>query len=135
MKIFKRILIAFIVIILVSIISFVAIFIYEDQFKKREIYQENSPDGNYTIVLYQVGSPQWSFGSVKAKLVLEDANGKKIDEEDFGLANDGAGVFEGNVKEITWMENQVKIIRKILACILGSVRKQYIKTFIIDALS
>ena len=57
MKIFKRILIAFIVIILVSIISFVAIFIYEDQFKKREIYQENSPDGNYTIVLYQVGSP------------------------------------------------------------------------------
>ena len=110
MKIFKRILIAFIVIILVSIISFVAIFIYEDQFKKREIYQENSPDGNYTIVLCQVGSPQWSFGSVKAKLVLEDANGKKIDEEDFGLANDGAGVFEGNVKEITWMENQVKII-------------------------
>ena len=110
MKIFKRILIAFIVIILVSIISFVVIFIYEDQFKKREIYQENSPDGNYTIVLYQVGSPQWSFGSVKAKLVLEDANGKKIDEEDFGLANDGAGVFEGNVKEITWMENQVKII-------------------------
>lgn len=110
MKIFKRILIAFIVIILVSIISFVAIFIYEDQFKKREIYQENSPDGNYTIVLYQVGSPQWSFGSVKAKLVLEDANGKKIDEEDFGLANDGAGVFEGNVKKITWMEKQVKII-------------------------
>ena len=110
MKIFKRILIAFIVIILVSIISFVAIFIYEDQFKKREIYQENSPNGNYTIVLYQLGSPQWSFGSVKAKLVLEDANGKKIDEEDFGLANDGAGVFEGNVKEITWMENQVKII-------------------------
>ena len=42
--------------------------------------------------------------------ILEDANGKKIDEEDFGLANDGAGVFEGNVKEITWMENQVKII-------------------------
>lgn len=74
------------------------------------ITSQNSPDGDYTIYLYQVGSPQWPFGSVNAKLVLEDNNGKKIDEEKFALANDGAGVFEGNIKEITWLENQVQII-------------------------
>ena len=74
------------------------------------IASANSPDGNYTVHLYQVGSPQWSFGSVNAKLILEDANGKTVDEEHFGLSNDGAGVFEGNIKEITWMDNQVEII-------------------------
>jgi len=74
------------------------------------ITSQNSPDNDYTIYLYQVGSPQWSFGSVNAKLVLENSNGKTVDEEEFALANDGAGVFEGNIKEITWLENRVEII-------------------------
>ena len=74
------------------------------------ITSQNSPDGNYSVYLYQVGSPQWSFGSVGAKLVLKDKNGKKIDDEKFGLANDGAGVYEGNLKSITWLENEVKIL-------------------------
>lgn len=74
------------------------------------IVSHNSPDGNYVVYLYQVGSPQWSFGSVNAKLVLKDNNGKKIDEKEFALSNDGAGVFESNIKEITWLENQVEII-------------------------
>ena len=74
------------------------------------ITSKSSPDSNYTVYLYQVGSPQWSFGSVNAKLVLKDNSGKIIDEENFGLANDGAGVFEGNIKEITWLDNHVEII-------------------------
>ncbi len=74
------------------------------------ITSQNSPDGNYTVFLYQAGSPGWPFGSVSAKLVLENSEGKILDEENFGLANDGAGVFEGNIQEITWLENQVEII-------------------------
>ena len=74
------------------------------------ITSQNSPDENYTVLLYQVGSPEWSFGSVGAKLVLENKNGKIVDEVKFALANDGAGVFENNIKSITWMENQVEII-------------------------
>lgn len=74
------------------------------------ITSQNSPNGDYTIFLYQVGSPQWSFGSVKAKLVLKDSNGKTVDKQEFSLANDGAGVFEDNIKKITWMENQVEIV-------------------------
>jgi len=74
------------------------------------ITSQNSPDNDYTVYLYQVGSPQWSFGSVGAKLVLKDSNGKVVDEEKFSLANDGAGIFEGNIKEITWLENRVEII-------------------------
>lgn len=73
------------------------------------ITSQKSTDSDYIVSLYQVGSPQWSFGSVEAKLVLENANGKKVDEVKFSLANDGAGVFEGNIEKITWLENQVEI--------------------------
>ncbi len=74
------------------------------------ITSQNSPDGKYTVYLYQVGSPQWSFGSVGAKLVLKNLNGKIVDEEEFSLANDGAGVDEGNLKSITWLENEVEVL-------------------------
>lgn len=74
------------------------------------ITSQNSPDNNYTVYLYQVGSPQWPFGSVGAKLVLKNSNGKIVDEKEFLLANDGAGVYEGNLKSITWLDNQVEII-------------------------
>ena len=36
---------------------------------------QTSPDGNYKVTLYQVGEPTWSFGSVSAKLILEEAGG------------------------------------------------------------
>ena len=74
------------------------------------ITSQNSPDGNYSVCLYQVGSPQWSFGSVGAKLVLKKSNGEIVDEKAFSLANDGAGVYEGNLKSITWLENEVEIL-------------------------
>ena len=74
------------------------------------ITSQNSPDGNYSVCLYQVGSPQWSFGSVGAKLILKNSNDKVVDEKEFSLANDGAGVYEGNLKSITWLENEVKIL-------------------------
>ncbi len=74
------------------------------------ITSQSSPDGNYSIYLYQVGDPQWSFGSVGAKLVLEESNGKIVDEKEFSLANDGAMVHEDNLKSVTWLENEVEVL-------------------------
>ena len=82
----------------------------ENDMEEILITSHNSPDGNFTIYLYQVGSPQWSFGSVGAKLVLKNSNGKILDEKEFSLANDGAGVYEGNLKSITWLENEVEVL-------------------------
>ena len=73
------------------------------------ITSQSSPNGNYTVCLYQVGSPQWSFGAVKAKLVLKDGNGTVLDEVNFSLANDGTGVYVDNIKQISWSENRVEI--------------------------
>ncbi len=74
------------------------------------ITSESSPDSKYTVYLYQVGSPQWSFGSVRAKLVLKNSNEKILDEVNFSLGNDGAGVYAQNLVTITWMENEVGIL-------------------------
>ena len=82
----------------------------ENDMEEILITSHNSPDGNFSIYLYQVGSPQWSFGSVGAKLVLKNSNGKILDEKEFSLANDGAGVYEGNLKSITWLENEVEVL-------------------------
>ena len=76
------------------------------------ITAQNSPDGNYKVLLYQVGEPTWSFGSVSAKLVLENSDGKKIEEACFELANDGGGVSSGNIIAINWVDTQVAVQMK-----------------------
>lgn len=73
------------------------------------ITSQSSPDNNYTVSLYQVGSPQWSFGPVNAKLVLYDSECQKIDEESFELRNDGGNVKGSNIIQIIWSEDQVEI--------------------------
>lgn len=45
-----------------------------------------------------------------AKLVLSDRDNAVINEEEFQLFNDGAGVFAGNIQKITWLENRVEIL-------------------------
>lgn len=74
------------------------------------ITSQSSPDGSYTVSLYQIGEPVWSFGPVRAKLVLENAKGETIDEESFQLFNDGGDVFAENIEEVTWLENCVEIL-------------------------
>lgn len=74
------------------------------------ITSKTSPDGLYTVSLYQIGAPEWPFGPVKAKLVLMDSKGKELDEERFSLLNDGTGVYEGNLVEIAWLEDRAEIL-------------------------
>ena len=109
MKIFKRIVVTIIIIILVAIISFVAIFIYEDQFKKREVYRENSPYNGYEFVVYQVGSPSWPFGPVKAEIKVINSAGKTIDKESISIHNDGAGIYKHNIKNIVWHDTKLEV--------------------------
>ena len=77
--------------------------------EKTMIATQTSPDGGYTVSLFQVGAPKWSFGPVKAVLVLEDESGKVIDKENISLANDGTDVHKDNIVEIVWCDNHVEI--------------------------
>lgn len=74
------------------------------------IISQKSPDGSYTLYLYQIGEPVWSFGPVKAKLVLQNADGEVVDEESFELFNDGVGVHTGNLKQVSWGDAEVDIL-------------------------
>ncbi len=68
MKVFKRIMLSLIAILFVVVVSVIALFIYEVQFKKIAVYRESSPSEDYIFILYQVGQPGWPFGSVKAQI-------------------------------------------------------------------
>ena len=120
MKLFKRIVIAVVIVVFAAIILFVSAFIYEDQFKKTEVYREKSPDSAYEFVLYQVGSPSWPFGPVKAEIKVMDSIGKTVDKESILIYNDGAPVFEYNVEEIRWYDTKLE-----LDCI-GEISATYI---------
>lgn len=73
------------------------------------IVSHDSPDGEYTLSLYQVGSPQWSFGSVNAKLVLARADGTKVQEIEVSFDNDGGGVTENNIVNVVWWDDYVEV--------------------------
>ena len=81
---------------------------YESNYKKTEVYTEQSPDGCYTLRLYEVGDPVFPFGPVTARIVIEDARGKTIDACSFELNNDGGHVRERNLKELRWLEGTVE---------------------------
>lgn len=82
----------------------------EENQEETLITSQNSTDGRYVVYLYQVGSPQWSFGPVGAKLVLKDFSGKILDEESFELANDGVGVHSENIGRIDWLETGAAVL-------------------------
>ena len=77
------------------------------------ISYDNSVNG-YTIFLYQVGEPQWAFGNVNAKLVLQDSDGNVIRETEFELANDGANILLDNITEVNWFDDRVEVNLKEL---------------------
>ncbi len=82
---------------------------FDNSEKETVISSVGSDDGNYTVVLYQTGEPQGTFGDVKAKLVLQNSSGETLDEESFELANDGGGVRGNNITDIVWSDNSAEV--------------------------
>lgn len=80
---------------------------YTTHTQKNEIDREASPNGEYTLVLYRIGEPDWPFGSDHLEVTLF----KTGDSSNFGttfqadVANDGANA----TYEVNWSETEVKI--------------------------
>lgn len=108
MKIFKRIIISLVILVFIVIISFVSVFIYAEFFEKREVYREVNPNTEYEFILYQVGSPSWSYGPVKAEIKVINSAGKTVDKESILIYNDGGPVFKYNVQEIHWYDTKLE---------------------------
>lgn len=110
MRIWKRIWISIAFLMLILMISFVSLFIYEDQFAKREVYRESSSNGEFVFVLYQVGQPGWPFGPVKAEIRVLNEKGKTMDKESIVIHTDGAQLNEFYIDEICWGDNMVEVV-------------------------
>ena len=110
MKIFERILISIILLILISVVLFVSLFIYEDQFAKREVYRESSPNGEFVFGHYQVGQPGWPFGPVKAQIKILNSEGKTIDKEAIVIHTDGGQLNEFYIDEVCWSDNTIEVV-------------------------
>ena len=106
----KKVLIISVSVVLFLVLLFVAIYIYTDQFQKKEVYRESSPNGEFQFVLYQVGQPGWSFGPVKAQLCVVDSNGKTVDKESIVIHTDGAQLNEVYLDEIQWGEKALSVV-------------------------
>ncbi|MBE6942436.1 MAG: hypothetical protein E7455_09170 [Ruminococcaceae bacterium] len=75
-----------------------------------EIATYDSPDGKYTLVFEQVGSPTWPFGPVDVRLTLRNSKGVYIDQISALVYNDGTGARPDNIKSIQWGEDGVVVI-------------------------
>ena len=76
----------------------------------REIATFDSPDGKYTLVFEQLGSPAWPFGPADVRLTLKNSKGKYIDQISAQVYNDGTNAHPGNIKSIQWGEDTVTVI-------------------------
>lgn len=90
--------------------------LYPMEFKKTEIAQFQSPDGEYVLYMFQIGEPAWPFGPVEGRFILKEGD-KSVAKLNFSVADDGAGLHYSNVPDIVWKEDYVR------ARVIGSEQK------------
>ncbi len=83
------------------------IFIYVLNYMVHTVDRQESPDGQYSILLQSVGSPVF-FSAADGRLVLREGK-KVIVKYDFSLYDDG-GSIRPSVWQVDWEENQVVVI-------------------------
>ncbi len=107
----KKIFLAVFLMFLAAVIFFASAFIYSEEYKKTEVYREQSPNGEFEFVLYQVGSPGWPFGPVKAQVKLLNAKGEMVDKtENFWVDTDGSALREYYIKDVLWQDKELKVV-------------------------
>lgn len=76
----------------------------------KEISAYNSPDGEYSLVFEQMGSPAWPFGPADVRLTLKNHNGKMIDRVSAQVFNDGGSASEWNIAAVSWGNDSVIVV-------------------------
>lgn len=81
---------------------------YKTRYEAEQISVSTSPDGDYELVIYSVGDPDFPFGAAHGRLVL---NGKEktVAYRSFEVANDGARFYDGDL-ETTWYIDRVEVV-------------------------
>ena len=80
---------------------------YESSWKKTTIAVYTNTENGYEVVFEQVGEA-FTFGPHNVKITLKDASGKKVDQIDATIFNDGATLSEYNAT-VHWEDSKVII--------------------------
>lgn len=81
---------------------------YKTRYEAEQISTSMSPDGDYELVIYSVGEPDFPFGAAHGRLVLKDKE-KTVAYRSFEVANDGARFHDSNL-ETTWYGDRVEVV-------------------------
>ncbi len=98
----KKILTVIGTLMLIAGILFTGI-IYKINFKKELIKSSVSDDKIHTLTVYEIGEPEFPFGSANCRFVLKE-NRKTISSLDFEICNDGGWALPENV-DIQWQKD------------------------------
>ena len=81
---------------------------YKTRYEAEQISVSTSPDGDYELVIYSVGDPDFPFGAAHGRLVLKGKE-KTVAYRSFEVANDGARFDESDLKT-TWYIDRVEVV-------------------------
>ena len=81
---------------------------YRTSYAKTEIETLISTDGKFKLTIYEIGEPDWPFGSTHCRFTLYEQD-KKINKLDFSIRNDGASAHNENF-DVNWEKDYVMIV-------------------------
>ena len=112
---------------LLLVVFLIAGLIYMMKYKKTDVLQRESRDGQFVVEMQQIGEPAFPFGPVNGQFLLK-REGRIINQLKFSVADDGAGLAY-NIPIFEWREDCVKII------VSGSEQEDMLYTLYFDGTS
>ncbi len=75
-----------------------------------EVFQVPSPNGDYVLHFYQIGSPGFPLGPVTVLAAVTDSRGYVSDATVFRLQTDGASLSIHNFSDAQWSKDSVTFL-------------------------
>lgn len=97
---------------IILLIIIIAGITYKTTYSKTEVKTEVealiSNDNKYKLIIYEIGEPDWPFGSTHCRFVLYN-DGEKVNELNFDIRNDGGRARRENFN-VQWNADNVLIV-------------------------
>lgn len=94
--------------ILVTFVLLWGGFVYKTRYKITTVTKDDSPDGNYELVLQAVGEAVWPFGPAKGRVLLKE-NQTEASRVTITIYDDGSNIREDSWS-VTWHPDCAEVI-------------------------
>lgn len=99
--------------VVLLILLLVGLFRYVTEVKRTELFNETSPDGNYTLLIQEIGEPDFPFGSDHIRVYLSEKRSKDNPYKpyyrtEFNVDIPADGTQAGY--RVEWLEDGVQVV-------------------------